>query len=345
MAQESNYFPSQNVSVWYEKETKVGRSNDDSPDNAGLTKLQTTSFSIPEASVPVEYSSSRSGQFVTTSDQGHHAQGTKMWTFDTTLRGTPTSVLLALEAVFEDSTSSPRVLQNTYSFPAAKYRHNSTDVNTFNIRFIDAGADETLHNVVCRGCIGTGFSLTEDIGSEGGELICTISWATGYMPDNTTGQADDDITSAAYDTGTPKNIRSLASGSTGINGGSLEELVISSWELNVARTIERVHFADQTDGSYEPFGYVMTGGFEITGSLTCIRNNDVHDLLAKFYDSATVDINIQESSGFTVALDKCIINEPTIDNGGAVLMETIPFTVVGDSDISSASDVVSITIA
>ena len=55
MAQATNYFPSQNVSVWFEKETKVGRSQDDTVDNAGLKKLQCTSFTIPEGSVPVEY--------------------------------------------------------------------------------------------------------------------------------------------------------------------------------------------------------------------------------------------------------------------------------------------------
>ena len=156
------------------------------------------------------------------------------------------------------------------------------------------------------------------------------------MP-NTGTDADDAITSPAYDTGTPKNIRSLASGSTGINGGALEELVIQSWELSVNRTIERIHYKDTTDGVYEPFGYAMTGNFEITGSMTVIRNDDVHDLLAKFYDSNTVDINIAESSGFAIALDKCLINEPTIDNGGAVLTETIPFTVVGADDISSST--------
>ena len=165
------------------------------------------------------------------------------------------------------------------------------------------------------------------------------------MPDNVSAQADDDISSAAYDTGTPKNIRSLASGSTGINGGALEELVLSSWELSCTRTIERIHYADTTDGSYEPFGYAMTGGFEVAGSLTCIRNDDVHDLMAKFHDSNTVDVNIQESSGFTIALDKCLLNEPTIDNGGAVLMETIPFTVVGADDISSTTKMMGITIA
>ena len=56
MAQATNYFPSQDVSVWIEKETKVGRSQDDTVDNAGLKKLQVTSFTIPEASVPLEFS-------------------------------------------------------------------------------------------------------------------------------------------------------------------------------------------------------------------------------------------------------------------------------------------------
>ena len=65
MAQDTRFYPSQNVSVWYQKETVVGAQ----PDDTGLKKLQTTSFSIPEASVPVEYSSPRSGQLVTTAGQ------------------------------------------------------------------------------------------------------------------------------------------------------------------------------------------------------------------------------------------------------------------------------------
>ena len=339
MAQATNFFPSQNVSVWFQNETNVG----DQPDDAGLKKLQVTSFTIPESSVPVEYSSARAGQFVTTATQGHHSQGTKMWTFDTVLRGTPDSVLLACESVFEDG-SSEATLNNDYTFPSANYLNGAGSAKTFEIRFEDAGADSTHNNVVCQGCVGTGFTLSEDIGSEGGELVCTINWATAFMP-NTGTDADDAITSPAYDTGTPKNIRSLASGSTGINGGALEELVIQSWELSVNRTIERIHYKDTTDGVYEPFGYAMTGNFEIAGSMTVIRNDDVHDLLAKFYDSNTVDINIQESSGFAIALDKCLINEPTIDNGGAVLTETIPFTVVGADDISSSTKMLGITIA
>ena len=338
MSQATNYFPSQNVSVWYQKESNVG----DQPDDAGLKKLQVTSFTIPEASVPVEYSAQRAGQFTTTASQGHHSEGTKMWTFETTLRGTPTSVLLATEAVFEDA-SSEAELNNDYTFPTATYVNAAGSASTFEIRFEDGGADATLNNVVCQGCVGTGFTLTEDIGSEGGEMVCTIQWATAFMPT----YGGDAISSAAYDTGTPRNIRNLDPDNTYINGGANEELVVQSWQLSVSRTIERVHYKDNTSGTFEPFGYAMTGGFEVTGSMTVVRNDDVHDLLAKFYDSNTVDINIQNDTAgeLTIALDKCFINEPTIDNGGAVLLETIPFTVVGADDISSSTKMLGITIA
>ena len=336
MAQASNYFPSQNVSVWYQKESTVGNQ----PDDAGLKKLQVTSFTIPEASVPLEFSTQRAGQFNTTASQGHHSEGTKMWTFETTLRGTPASVLLATEAVFEDA-SSEAALNNDYAFPTATYQNGEGSASTFEIRFEDGGADATLNNVVCQGCVGTGFTITEDIGSEGGEMVVTISWATAFMP----AYGGDAISSAAYDTGTPRNIRNLDPDNTYINGGAAEELVVQSWELSVSRTIERIHYKDNTSGTFEPFGYAMTGAFEVTGSMTVIRNDDVHDLIAKFRDSNTVDVNIQESSGFAIALDKCFINEPTIDNGGAVLMETIPFTVVGADDISSTTKMLGITIA
>ena len=335
MAQATNFFPSQNVSVWYQKETTSGTQ----PDDAGLKKLQTTSFTIPEASMPVEYSSPRSGQFVTTATQGHHAEGTKLWTFDTVLRGTPVSVLLATEAVFEDA-SSEAALNNTYVFPTASYTNGSTSSPaTFDIRFEDGGADSTLNNVVCNGCVGTGFTITEDIGSEGGELVVTISWATAYMPQ----YGSDAISSQAFDTGTPKNIRSLAIASCLIDSGN--EMVIQSWELSCNRTIERVHYKDVTTGTFAPFGYAMTGQFEVTGSMTVIRNDDVHDLLANFYNSTAVDINIAESSNFAIALDKCLLGESTIDSGGAVLTNTIPFTVVGVDDISSATKMLGITIA
>ena len=332
MAQATNYMPSANVSVWYQDEAIVGTE----PDDAGLTKLQTTSFTIPEASMPLEYSTQRSGQFTSTVSMGHHAQGTKLWTFDTVLKGTPKSVNLACQAVFEDGDGTNE-LASTYIFPTTGYTvATGSGAKTFDIRFVNGGTKAAAETIECAGCVGTGFTLSEDIGSEGGELTVTINWATGFMPVHSA----TDITSPAYDTGTPKNIRSLVAASSEIESGN--DMVIQSWELSCSRTIERVHYSDTTNGAYHPFGYAMTGQFEVTGSMTVIRNDDVHDLLAKFYDGSTVDINLAESSGFTVTLNRCFIGESSVDSGGAVLMQTIPFTAVGANDISSASTVLGI---
>ena len=105
-----------------------------------------------------------------------------------------------------------------------------------------------------------------------------------------------------------------------------------------------MHYKDTTSGTYKPFGYAMTGGMEVTGSMTVIRNDDVHDILANFRNSATVDINIA-GTNLTIAMDKCLLGESTIDNGGAVLTQTIPFTVVGDDDLSSDTKMLGITIS
>jgi len=327
MAQATNYFPSQDVSVWIQDEAIVGTE----PDDAALTRLQATSFTIPEASVPLEFSSARSGQYTTTATQGHHSQGTKLWTFDTTLRGTPFSVLKACQAVFEQGSSTAE-LDNDYTFDVAGYKvATGSGAKTHDIRFINGGSDTTNHNIEVSGCIGTGFTLSQDIGSEGGELVCTINWATGFMPVH----SSTDISSPAYDEGTPKNIRNLAL--TTAELGS-EDLVVQSWELSVQRTIERVHYSDITDGQFHPFGYVMTSPFEITGSLTVIRNDDVHDLLANFHNSTTMDMKLAEASNFSIDMDKVLLGESTVDNGGAVLMQTIPFTAVADEDIGGSNE-------
>ena len=335
MAQATNYFPSQDVSVWIQDEAIVGTE----PDDEALTRLQATSFTIPEASVPLEFSSARSGQYTTTATQGHHSQGTKLWTFDTTLRGTPFSVLKACQAVFEQGSSTAE-LDNDYTFDVAGYKvATGSGAKTHDIRFINGGSDSTNHNIEVSGCVGTGFTLSEDIGSEGGELVCTINWATGFMPVH----SSTDISTPSYDEGTPKNIRDLAL--TTAELGS-EDLVVQSWELSVQRTIERVHYSDITDGQFHPFGYVMTSPFEITGSLTVIRNDDVHDLLANFHNSTTMDMKLAEASGFAIDMDKVLLGESTVDNGGAVLTQNIPFTAVADEDIGGSNEqVLGITIS
>ena len=326
MAQATNYVPSQNIKVYIHKETNVGT-------HAGnaMDLLQCTAYTIPEASFAAEYSAQRVGQFTTQASQSHHNQGTKMWTFDTTLKGTPKSLEYAMGGVCE-SASSTCTLAANYAFPTATYKHNASSATTYCFTFENAGNDATMDHITLKGCVGTGFTINQDIGSEGGEMTVTINWATAYVPEYISANP----TGGTPDTGTPRNIRDLDEDDTWINDGSAENVVVQGWELSCSRTIERIHYQNNTDANYEPFGYAMVGGFEVTGSLTTIKNQDIYDIRAKMYDSSTVAINIQNDTGsqLTLALATCVLNEPTIDSGSPVLMETLPFTVVGANDAS-----------
>ena len=333
MAQATNYVPTQNIKVYIHPEANVGTHTGNAMD-----ELQCTAFTIPEASWAAEYSAQRVGQFTTQASQAHHNQGTKMWTFDTTLKGTSKSILYATGAVME-SASSAATLAAAYTFPHATYKDGASSATTYCFTFEGAGEDGTLNDMNLKGCVGTGFTIAEDIGSEGGELVVTINWMTAYTPT----YVNDTVTGGTPDTGVPRNIRTLHETNTKLNDGSDENIVIQSWDLSVTRTIERIHYQNNTDGDYKPFGYAQVGGFEVSGTLNCIKNQDIHDIKAKFYDSSTVAITIQNDTAgdLTLSLPTCVLNEPSIDQGGAVLKEVIPFTVVGANDASG--NLISIT--
>ena len=339
MARTVDYKASNDIGVHILKETTVGTGL-----VANMKKYQATSFSIPEASVPVAYASARSGHFTAVESMAQHDEGTKMWTFDVTLRGTPEAMKLACDSVFEDD-SSVFALNNDYSFPTATYKDAYNDgslASTFTVFFNNGGLSDSLDHIYLQGCVGTGFTVNQAVGSESGEATITINFATGYMPQYTDTALGGTTT---YDTGVPKNIKNLHHANCFVKIASDKyEQTVHSWDLSVSRTIERVGFADTTAGSFKPHGYAMTGPFEVTGNMSVVRNTNVGNIRGRWYgDSNDCAIKIGASSGFLIDAPLCFINEPSVDTGGAMLMETLPFTVVGADDISSSTAMLSIT--
>ena len=137
MAQETDYILSNSVKCFVKAEDTVGTAK-----LADMTQLQTTSISIPEISVPLEYSANRSAAQVALVGQGHHAHGTNMWTFETTLKGTTAAIKLAGGATFTDTPggSADMDLNNTYAFPIANYKTGATGAteNTYTFVFQNA---------------------------------------------------------------------------------------------------------------------------------------------------------------------------------------------------------------
>tara|TARA_Y100000401_G_scaffold38325_1_gene28904 strand:+ start:1315 stop:2349 length:1035 start_codon:yes stop_codon:yes gene_type:complete len=343
MAQETDFILSNSVKCFIKTETTTGTAI-----TSSMKQLQTTSISIPEISVPLEYAANRSGAQVALEGQGHHVLGTNLYTFDTTLKGTTAAIKDACGAVFTDTAGggASNALNNTYAFPSATYKNgNTSSPNTYTVFFQNAGSDtDGAAHIQFAGCIATGMTLSQGIGSESGELTVTINWATGYLPQ----AVSTSLSSTTSDSATPKNIRTLDEDATNVNA---QDVVIQSYEVSINRSIERIGYKNnETDGSadaFAPFGYAMVGAFEVTGSISCIRNSSIHAMLAKFRDSSTVAINIIDDTAndFTIAIPKAYIGDTSMDMGGAVMTQTLPFTAVGDADITSASPVITIKAA
>ncbi len=309
--------------------------------NAGVWKeLPVTSFTVPEVSAPIEIAAQRSSEYVQFASQAIHRPDQKIYTFDLTMKGTPTSVLQACQLMFEDG-SSEADFTGDYAFPKNTYKDGTASTSQVTVIFENAGSDATLNDLQCVSCVATGMSITEDIGSESGQMVCTVNMMTGYQPSHVNFADVETVsyTTGSYtkDTATPKNIRDLTTSTL-----NTQPLTVMSFEISLSRTIERIHYSETTD--YKPFGYAMSGALECTGSITAKRDDEVHDLLANFKDNSANTIAIAESSGMTIDIPKAIINEAASDTGGTFMTQTIPFTALG-TDATSSATIFGITIA
>ena len=115
--------------------------------------------------------------------------------------------------------------------------------------------------------------------------------------------------------------------------------MIYSWELSASRSVERIGAKDYTD--CEPFGYAMTGAFEVSGSLVIKRDLSVADFMSKL-SSDSVGVNVGKASGgLLIGVPTAKIDASSIDNGGSFLKQTIPFKAY--SSTNSAGNIFSIT--
>ena len=176
------------------------------------------------------------------------------------------------------------------------------------------------------------------VDSENGELICVLNCMTAYKP----AYVNQGLGTPTKLSGVAKNIKDLTT--YNMNNGSPRDLHIMSWEISLTRSVERIATKDYTN--YKPYGYAMVGQWEVTGSVTCKRDTSIEHLLATL-SSGTFALNLAEASNFTISMPKCKVNEATMDNGGSIMMQTIPFTAYcEDPDATDGTEnILSITIA
>lgn len=290
--------------------------------------LQVTDFNIQHAGATLDVAPNKSGILGQLESQGHHRPDTMMYEVTLTMRGTPTAVLKSCLPLFSEGASAA-ALTPASSTGTMKHGTGSTDAVT--LLFKNGGSDASNISSVMIGCFCTSMTLREDIGTNGGEMVVESTFVTGYRPVENTLAAS----SETLDTAAPKNIFSLATQTI-----DSQPLVLNSWEITISRPLARVGFIDTTD--YNPYGYVQTGPYEVTGTLLAKRDDSIEDLATKLKgDSSGIAIAIEESSGFAISIPDAMIDNSQPENGDFML-QSIPFRAFAASETAT---IISITIA
>lgn len=342
MAVATNFKPTGDIRVLIGTEVTFGTATL-GDGTAVWEELPVTSFTLPEVASAVEVSAHRSGSYTQLKNQAIHRPDTQVYTFDLTLKGTPKAVEFACQMMFEDGTSECDFTGN-YAFPST-YKDGTGSTSQSTILFENAGGDSTNVDMVCKSCIATGMELTEDIGSEAGELMVTLNLMTAYQPiySNFADVENVTYTSGSYteDTATPKNIKNLDFLNCHI--GSTDVLV-SKWSIAFSRTVERVSYSEATN--YDPFGYAMTGTIEATGSITVKRDSNTHGIISSFKNSTSTAILLKETTATDLTIDcpAVLIDGASIDSGGSTLWQEVPFRCMGNPT-STGDSIVGILIA
>ena len=326
----TNFQPKGDIEVY----VATGSALLDTQHDAGVggdtwEQLLVTDFSINQASAPVEVAPPRASTYGQTESMGHHRPDTQMYEASLTMRGTPTAIETSCLALFGDG-ASPCELSPASNTGTMKDGVSNSSAVT--LLFKGAGADSINVDIVMKSCFATSVALKEDVGSNGGELTVEATFVSAYRP---TENASITPSVTSLDSATPKNIFSLSTKTL-----DSQELMITSWELTMARSLDRVSFQDTTD--YDPFGYVQTAPYEVTGSISCKRDDNVENIFDHIKgDSTGIELSLAESSGFTVACDDVMI-EDSKPEVGEYLTQTIPFRAFGADE---SSNIVSITVS
>ena len=162
----------------------------------------------------------------------------RMFEVSLTFHATAQAIDRMCLALFGDG-STPNALIG--SMPTTtNYKDGVSNIVPVTLHFEDAahaGAGTDIH---FKSCMCTNFTLSGDIGSNGGVIMGSATFVTGYIPVESvltfTGGTHVLISAQT----TMFNMHDLSATTITPNGGSAEDLVLYNFELSIARSVNRI---------------------------------------------------------------------------------------------------------
>lgn len=252
-----------------------------------------------------------SGAFTQSDDMVRWQKHDRLFEISLTFHCTAQAIDRICLALFEDGTTPNALLG---SMPTTTdFRDSVANIVPVTIWFENSahagqGTDQYFTSCMC-----TGFTLSGDIGSNGGVVMGTATFVTGYIPTQGALTFSLGTHTTISDQTTMFNMHDLTATTL-----DTEDLVLYSFDLNIARPVNRIGF--NSGANFKPFGYSV-GQYEVTGTLTCKRDGEVVDAIDNEVGSVLdIDTGVFQVTAPTVQVDEAGIS---YDDDG--WKQTIPF--------------------
>ena len=324
MAKSTTFQTTSNTSVIIGTEATMGTA---SPHDTGVTlEMPITEFSFSETNLhslsqaPLRVGT---GGINLSDDMVKWQKHDRMFEISITFHASNLAIDRICHNLFEDSTT-PNALLGTMPL-TTDFRDGQSNTIPVTLWFENAGHDGEGVDMYFTSCMCTSFSLSGDIASNGGVVMGTATFVTGYAP-----------VEAAFTLESTSGTNTLITSHTSVfNMHDLqtttldgEDMLLYSFDFSIERPVNRIGF--DPDNSYRPYGYSV-GQYEVTGSLTCKRDGEVDDAINNSGAMALdLDTTVFQITGAKVYVDNAGIN---FDDDG--WKQTIPLVFTYDSAATS----------
>lgn len=237
----------------------------------------------------------------------------RMFEVSVTFHCTDLSVKRVTKNLFEDGAAGS-IASLLGSMPATNhYKHGVGTAIPVSIIIENAGHAGNETDMVFFGAMCTNLSFSGSIDSDGGVVMCTATFTTGYLPTATTNLSYTVATEITAQQ-TVFNVHDLTT-----NSLNSQDLTLYGFELSIAREVNRI--SHDSTSAFNPVGYSV-GGYDVSGSLTCKRDN--LSLAASVEGHAPVALDL-DTGVYHIEAPTCIIDTTSISQDDDGWKQTIPF--------------------
>ena len=264
MAISTAFQTKQNTNVIIGTEAALGTAALATADSIEMPVTEYSFDEIHKHSLSVAPPRTGSGAFTQSDDMVKWQRHDRMFDISITFHGTAQAINRVCLTLFEDGDGTNTLqgdMPDTTHFRDAV--SNTVPVTLWFENSAHAGEGTDLYFT---SCICTGLTLSGDISSNGGVVLCTATFQTGYVPTEAalTIEATSATNTVISDQTTMFNMHDLT-----VETLNEQDILLYSFELAIARPVNRIGF--DNGSNFIPQGFAL-GGYEVTGSLTCTRD-------------------------------------------------------------------------